>query len=168
MYVARESSRSWWAQSFWLFIIQHRSHPNQIPNSTCNSFLSDCSGDDSECCVSSSHHWVLKGTWVTVAYLYEWAQWDGSCKKSPRAAVSSSSFFFFQILLWCHNQRLPEHKVHSQTPAHNTGAELQTSCLRGNCSLWTWMVPLLLSVSGGIWSSVFVWVRVCSRTRASV
>lgn len=166
MYVTRESSRSRWAQSFWLFIIQHRSLPNQMPNSTRNSFLFDYSSCDSECCVSSSHHWVLKGTWVIVAYLYEWAKWDGSCKQAH--VLLFLLLLFFKILLWCHNQRLPEHKVHSQTPAHNTGAELQTSRLHGNCSLRAWMVPLLLSFSGGIWSCVFVCMRVCSRTRASV
>lgn len=130
-----------------------------MPNSTRNSFSFDYSGGDSECCVSSSHHWVLKGTWVIMAYLYEWAKWDGSCKQAH--VLLFLLLLFFQILLWCHNQRLPEHKVHSQTPVHNTGAELQTSRLHGNCSRRAWMVPLLLSFSGGIWSCVFVCVCVC-------
>lgn len=108
---------------------------------------------------NSLHHWVLKGAWVIAAYLYEWAVWDGSCKE---AHVLLFSFYPW----WCHNQRLPEHKVHSQSPAPNTGNEHQTSCLHSNCSLRACESPLLLLFAGGIWSCVCV--RVCSWTRVPV
>lgn len=114
-------------------------------------------------CAVRTHYTIelLKGAWVIVAYLHEWAVWDGSWREA-------------HVLLflpwWCHNQRLPEHKVHSQSPPPDTGTEHQTSRLHGNHSLRACESPscccLLFEGRNSVWNcacTVLGHVRLCKQ-----
>ena len=66
------------------------------------------------CCVSHSesvsgpnslHHRALKAAWVTVRHL--WASGPATCSEAHVLRLHPG---------WCHNWRLPEHRVHSQSP----------------------------------------------------
>lgn len=135
-----------------------KSHLNEMPSSSCRSFLFDftpwiCARPKLITPLSVKGRMSHRGISVWVGCVRRLMQ------RSPRVA----SFFFFNPW-WCHNQRLPEHKVHSQSPAPNTGNEHQTSCRHSNCSLRACESPLLLLFAGGIWSCVCV----CSWTRVPV
>lgn len=83
----------WWAQPFSsCFILWLKCQPHHS------------STDFTAFFPNSWHHRALKVTWVTAAYL------------RPTCCPS-----FFLAQRWCHKQRLPEHRVHSQRPVSNTG-----------------------------------------------